>query len=256
MTDSLSHYVLQSALFLEAGFPVHGFTTREGGVSQGVYASWNFSPSTGDAPEVVEENLSLLAARAGLSRSQVYSVHQIHSARVVHVAEVGQVTATEKADALVTGLEDTLVGVKTADCVPVLVADRASRWVGAIHAGWRGVEARIVPDTLALMKANGVGTDCIWAIGPHISADCFQVGPEVAAVFHGFSKPDPKQDGKYLVDLKSVLVDQLLSAGVDESAIDVVEGCTISDPVQRFFSHRASKGACGRMFNFISTQCA
>lgn len=237
---------LQSPRLLAAGFPFHGFTTREGGVSEGPYASWNFSPSTGDAPEKIEQNFARLAEEVELPRGSIYGVHQVHSDRVVALLAPESDTRLEKADALFTSLPQVVVGVKTADCVPVLMADPTTRSVAAIHAGWRGVVSGIVTKALAHFSGSPL---CV--IGPHISYDQFQVGPEVIEHFPLHHKPDPTAEGKFLVDLRGALVAQLQEAGVSGEDIEHVYGCTITD--ERFYSHRRSGGVTGRMFNFIGT---
>lgn len=250
---------LQSSLLLEAGFVAHGFSTRAGGCSPAPYGSWNFSTSTGDSAANVAQNYALLASRLGVERHDVKSVHQVHSARVIEATgAAGQGTSAEKADGLVSQAVGVVVGVKTADCVPVLIAlpgsDGAPAMVSAVHAGWRGVEGRIVPEAIAQIEASR-GPEAVprllVAIGPHICADCFQVGPEVAEVFPGFHRPDPSADGKFLVDLRAVLAAQIAALGVPSAQIEQVSGCTMCDPEERFFSHRKSGGVTGRMFNFI-----
>ncbi len=243
---------LRSSLLEEVGFPKHGFTTRAGGVSEGAYASWNFSTSTGDRADAVEENLRLLALRLDVQRKQIRSVTQIHSDRVVLCEEAEQPTADEQADALLSFVPGLVVGVKTADCVPLLLAERKSRAVAAIHAGWRGVVSEIAVRVIERLRARVSSPDLFVAIGPHISAEVFQVGDEVAAHFAEAARPDPSTEGRHLVDLRGALVAQLERAGVPREQIDHVHGCTVSDASARFFSHRASSGRCGRMFNFIA----
>lgn len=243
---------LRSQLLEQEGFPKHGFTMRDGGVSEGDFASWNFSTSTGDSAEAVEENIRLLAERLDVSRSQVRSVLQVHSDRVVSLEDVAQQTAQQEADALLSWLPEDVVGVKTADCVPILLAERKTRAVAAIHAGWRGVVGEIAVRVVEQLQARIERPEIFVAIGPHIGADAFQVGSEVAVHFSGFSRPDVRGEERHLVDLRKALVAQLFRAGIPEERIDHVHGCTVSDEQSRFFSHRASGGRCGRMFNFIS----
>jgi len=209
--------------------------------------------------ENVERNFSVLGQHVGATRLQVKGVHQVHSARVVEVTSAAQVTKAEKADGLLCGVPGLVVGVKTADCVPVLLASPPGGGRGAVvaalHAGWRGVVDGIVAEAIAQMGErvgdDEVSASLLVAIGPHICADCFQVGPEVAALFPGHRRPDPGAAGKSLVDLRGALSAQAVALGVPDAQIDQVWGCTMCDPEGRFFSHRGSGGACGRMFNFI-----
>ncbi|HAA58339.1 MAG TPA: hypothetical protein DCE42_26490 [Myxococcales bacterium] len=245
---------LTSSILSQAGFSKHGFTTRKGGVSEGDFASWNFSTSTGDAAACVEKNYAILAEHMGVSLDALFTVHQVHSDEIVVVDEQTTSTSAIKADALLCLRADTLIGVKTADCVPVLMADPGSGVVAAIHAGWRGVVSRIVPKTLSLMREYVPNAKPVVVIGPHIREDAFQVGAEVAAQFPGYHKDDPSEEGKYLVDLVGVLREQLEASGSPYEGLDIVEGCTLTDPEHRFFSHRRSGGRCGRMFNFIMSR--
>lgn len=245
---------LSSALLTDAGFGKHGFSTRAGGVSPAPYDSWNFSPSTGDTWDNVKANFRILAESLEVEADQLRSVHQVHSARVVVLEESTQQTQRERADALLCLCPGLVVGVKTADCVPVLMADPASGAVAAIHAGWRGVVAGIVPKTLEALRGFHPQAQPLFAIGPHIRAAHFQVGPEVAEQFPSFHRPDPSTKDRFLVDLDAAIRAQLHDCAIPAASIESIRVCTISDPDKRFFSHRASGGTCGRMFNFIKAR--
>ncbi len=247
---------LRSQLLIDVGFPLHGFTTKKGGVSEGPYSSWNFSTSTGDSEERVSENYRLLAERLGISPEAIFSVEQIHSDRIIELKDPRQKTNTEQADALLTSLDGLFVGVKTADCVPVLMADPDSGFVAAIHAGWKGVVAQIVGKTLKKLREYYPNARPYFAIGPHIMAEHFQVGPEVAEFFPHHHRPDPTTPGRFLVDLQGAITSELEDLGIPKEHIDYIGACTLSDPQQRFFSHRKSRGLCGRHFNFISNRRA
>lgn len=243
---------IRSSLLTAAGFPKHGFTMRYGaGASEGIFATWNFSPSTGDSPELVEQNFRALAEHLSVQRSAIRSVHQVHSSRVIAIQHSEAQTSAEKADGLLSWEQGNVVGVKTADCVPVLIADSKSRSVAAVHAGWRGVVGGIASSAVSTLLERHPSANLYVAIGPHICSDCFQVGPEVAAEFPEHHKPDPSAEGKFLVDMAGALRAQLCKDGVAAEQIDITGHCTLCDPKQRFFSHRGHKGQCGRMFNFI-----
>ncbi|MEM1009202.1 MAG: polyphenol oxidase family protein, partial [Myxococcota bacterium] len=156
-----------------------------------------------------------------------------------------------QADAIIDMTGTWVVGVKTADCVPLLLADPRSRMVCAVHAGWRGIVARIVPRVLKVLHKHVGTNDWIVAIGPHIRACHFQVGAEVAEHFVRSSvRSDPRREGAFLVDLSKSLHTQLEEQGIPEAHIEILPYCTHCLP--KFFSHRRSQGRCGRMFNFVS----
>jgi hypothetical protein len=242
---------LQSPLLCKFGF-THGFTTRWGGISNGEFATWNFSPSTGDLPENVKQNYRILAEHLGVNVKQIHSVHQVHSSQVVELKPDISVYS-QKADALLCTYPGPVVAIKTADCVPLLMADPISRIVAAVHAGWRGVVGHIAIRTLEHLRLYSPNASPLVAIGPHISACCFQVGSDVAQHFEQYLRPDPSTPDRFLVDLAANLRDQLLNAKIPASHIDLLPFCTKCDPQGRFFSHRRQHGICGRMLNFISS---
>lgn len=243
---------IRSSLLVSCGFVDHGFTTRKGpGVSEGDFAAWNFSTSTGDSAENVEANYQRLSEHLGVARNAIRSVHQIHSQRVVEIDEAVVSTAHEKADGLLSWVSGVVVAVKTADCVPVLIADPVSRAVAAVHAGWRGVVGGIVLEAIQRLRVREPQAQPVVAIGPHICANCFQVGPEVAQEFPGHVRVDSSRPGHFLVDLAGALKEQLRMQGIPLASIEVTGHCTLCDPERRFFSHRGSGGRCGRMINFI-----
>jgi YfiH family protein len=156
-------------------------------------------------------------------------------------------------DALVSEDASRAIAVRAADCVPVLFATEDGKTVGAAHAGWRGVIAGVVVATLREMKADP--RRVIVAIGPCISVEHFEVGPEVLAEFERvFGKDAPmrrRADGKGYVDLRECLRRQLIEAGVWEDRIDTTDRCTFRDR-EEFYSHRRDKGVTGRMAAVIS----
>lgn len=226
---------------------VHGFTDREGGVSTGRYATLNMASKWGDDTVAVEENRRRVAARAG------FSIERLRTAKQVHGTEVVRATGTlhdATADALWCRREDAVVvGVLTADCVPILVADRDGNVAAAIHSGWRGTAGNIVGKTIAALVADGVpASRLVAAIGPCIELDAFEVGPEVAAQF------DPafvrEQSPRPHVDLVACVRRQLEDAGVDARAIAKVGACTHADP-SRWYSFRRDGAGIGQMLAFV-----
>lgn len=174
------------------------------------------------------------------------TVHQVHSARVI--VNRGQPTRQdEDADALVDNTPGLALGVKTADCVPVLLADPIKRSIAAIHAGWRGTAQQIVPAAIRSMAAE-FGTraaDLRAAIGPSISRCCYEVGPEVAREF-GI-------DGEERVhlDLREINSRQLQAAGVPLGNISVSDACTMCDATKIYHSFRRDRESAGRMMSWI-----
>lgn len=224
----------------------HGFTSREGGVSVGRFASLNLGGRWGDDPQAVETNYVRLARAGGFEPARLRTVRQVHGAAVAWAHEV---TPESEADALCCRRGDRLVvGVLTADCVPIVLADRQGRVAAAVHSGWRGTVADIAGATVRRLTAAGIeAADLVAAIGPCIERDAFEVGPEVAeqfdAAFVRATGPRPH------VDLVAAVRAQLVAAGVPEPAIERVGGCTHATP-ERWFSYRRDGAGIGQMLSF------
>ncbi|GEM88130.1 peptidoglycan editing factor PgeF [Meiothermus granaticius] len=235
----------------------HGFTTREGGVSEGAYASLNLSAFTGDAPERVAENQRRVLERFG--HPPVALLNQQHGT-VVHAVEEAGVW---EGDGLLTHQPGLLLRVGVADCYPVLLYDPVHNAIGALHAGWRGSVGGILPKALERLRERygSQPEDLRVAVGPGISGPNFQVGPEViewveqaglgARLPSGapIYWPDPHTAGKYRLDLEAVLRQQALGAGVQPQNYWALGACTYADG--RFFSHRRDQGRTGRMWALI-----
>jgi YfiH family protein len=244
--------LLRSELLTQAGF-VHGFSTRHGGVSQGDYASLNLGFAVGDALEAVEENHRLLAAALGLAREDMRTVTQVHGDSIEEASQ--QRTRIEmgacRADAIVSREHGIAVGVRTADCVPILLADRDSGAVAAVHAGWRGTVLQIAKK--AVQQLGDKPSSMIAVIGPCIGRCCFEVGSEVTAAFaNGFGegpwRGDVLSSGKESIDLVAANAAQLEQAGV--SAVEILRHCTYCDREQ-FFSFRRDGERSGRQLSLI-----
>lgn len=222
----------------------HAFFTREGGVSAGLFASLNCGYGSADPPANVAENRSRAARQFGLPADRLLTVHQIHSTEVRTVDETSlwRSPGAPKADAMVTDRPRIALGVLSADCAPVLLADRDRRVIGAAHAGWRGALAGVVEATVAAMERLGARRDRIHAaVGPCIARRSYEVGPEFPALF---TAQDPanaeffvpaRRDGHHMFDLPGYLLRRLRLLGVakaEESGLD-----TVSDQ-RRFFSYR------------------
>jgi purine-nucleoside/S-methyl-5'-thioadenosine phosphorylase / adenosine deaminase len=250
---------LRSELLASAGF-THAFFTRQGGVSSGAYGSLNVSPAVGDRSEDVAENRRRAAAVLGLEDARVYVPRQVHDRGVVVVDGSESTPEIERraADAVVSDGPSLACAVRTADCVPLLMADRETRRVAAIHAGWRGVVKGVARATVEAFVARGSRPEhLIVAIGPHISLAAFEVGAEVARELSGAS--DAAQavvtnaGAKPHVDLSQILGAQLIALGLLREAIDVLPACTFSDTA-RFFSYRRDGQQCGRQLSAIVSE--
>lgn len=225
--------LLSSALLTTAGFR-HAFTTRVAG---------DFA--TLRDPVKLREAQERLARAVGFERSRFYQTKQVHGRNVVVAAGDPSALLAVEADAIVAEPgTDAAAAVRVADCVPVLLADRESGRVAAVHAGWRGVEARVVEAALEKVGAPG---GIVAAIGPSIGPCCFEVGADVAArlghVVH-------KNGDKAYVDLRGAVRAQLVAKGVANASVEDVPGCTRCD-ADRFHSYRRDGDESGRLVAVI-----
>jgi polyphenol oxidase len=238
----------------------HGFSTREGGVSSGPFASLNLGFKVGDAEAAVRENFQRLAQAAELSLPELHTISQVHGAAILEARAPGDTPGalppiSGEADAIFTARPGAAVGVKTADCVPILLADAASRQVMAVHSGWRGTDAEITARAVETLVARGAKpTDVVAAIGPCIQVCCYEVSEELAERFSARFGPHALQrsSGKPHLDLGFCVRQTLERAGVTAAHIETLPHCTACDPA-RFFSHRRDAGVSGRHLSFI--QC-
>src|SRR5579862_3740947 len=162
----------------------HAFFTRQGGVSDGIYASLNCGFGSSDTPDKVAENRAIAAARLGLAADRLVSCHQVHGTATVVVERAWRREDNPRADGMVSVVPGIALGILAADCAPVLFADPAARVIGAAHGGWRGALAGIMEATVAAMVALGAQPEHIRAgIGPCIAQPSYEVGPEFAASF-------------------------------------------------------------------------
>ena len=219
----------------------HGFFTRKGGASSGIFHGLNCGQGSSDQTEAVALNRERVAHAMNVTPGHLIGVHQIHSADVVTVREPW--TQAPKADAMVTDRPGIALSVLTADCEPVLLADAEAGVIGAAHAGWRGALSGILGNTVHAMRALGARADRIHAvIGPTISQRAYEVGPEF---MDAFLAEDPAYDRFFAggtgdrvhFDLPAFGLMKLREAGV--GAAIWCGQCTYSDP-GRFFSYRRS----------------
>jgi YfiH family protein len=245
--------VLQSGLLLRAGFS-HGFSLRQGGVSLEPYASLNLGRVVGDDPAHVLENHRRMAEAVGYPHERVFELSQVHGRRVreVFAAESPAAVRQEEGDALLARERGVAIGVRAADCLPLLLVDPESRAVAAVHAGWRGTVLGVaVAAVQALRELAGAPASRLQAaVFPHIRACCFEVGDEVA---EEIVRATPDRQANVVdrtrerphVALAAVIRAQLLAAGLVADNLDDVAGCTRCD-AERFFSYRRDGKRSGR----------
>jgi polyphenol oxidase len=220
----------------ELGFDVF-VTDRFNGVSAGPYASLNLGDHVGDDEKSVRENRALVAQAAGVDPERLVTVRQVHGATVLNGALVNQAS---EADALVTDAFDLALAILVADCVPLALADAASGRVALIHAGWRGLEAGVIARAL---EGFDVRTTHAF-IGPSISKERYQVGPDVAQHFTNVEGALIADGGdRSRLDLRLVATRQLLDAGIEGDYIE--RSRDVTDGGEVFFSDRAQR-PCGR----------
>lgn len=235
------------------GIP-HGFLGRRGGVSRGIVSGLNVGFGAEDDPEAVAINRACAAA-AVLPGARLVSVHQVHSPDCVIVEEPWDEVARPVADALVTARPGLLLGIVTADCAPVLFADREAGVVGAAHAGWRGAHGGVIEATVAAMESLGARPQRIAAaVGPAIAQASYEVGEDFRANFGAADARFfvPGTPGHYQFDLEAYVISRLAAAGVG-----MIEGLgldTYADE-DRFYSFRRSthrqEPNYGRQFSLI-----
>jgi polyphenol oxidase len=226
--------------YLKHSGVAHGFFTRGGGHSTGIFASLNCGLGSGDDPELVNMNRDVVARALGVEA--VVTAHQVHSADVVEVTAAWANDARPKVDGLVTRTKGIGLGVLTADCGPVLFADAEAGVVGACHAGWKGARNGVTDATIVAMEKLGANRSRITAVlGPTISKASYEVGPEFPRPFlqqspeHGaFFTPSTKH-GHFMFDLPAYLRLRLKSQGL--STVHDLALCTYTDEA-RFYSYR------------------
>ena len=242
---------------LLAGVP-HGFLGRRGGVSEGVCAGLNVGHGSGDDPVAIEENRRRALA-AVVPEASLVTLHQIHSAQVVEVTEPWSPEARPRADAMVTARPGLALGVLTADCTPVLLADRDAGVVGAAHSGWQGALAGVLGATVAAMERLGAAPErIVAAVGPTIGRRSYEVDE---GFFARFVAADEDNDlfftdgrpGRYQFDLEGFVLARLAAAGVRR--IEALGLDTYADEA-RFYSYRRAthrgEPSYGRQMSIIA----
>lgn len=248
----------------------HRFFQRIGGTSPSPWLGLNISHDVGDSPARVDENLARVRFQLGVGKYALFTATQVHGTAVVDVegtlaAHPEAVDPDQRhdliraleADAVLTRQADQAVGVRTADCAPILLAADDGSVVAAAHAGWRGAVAGIIAQTVTAMGVPPA--TIVAAVGPCIGQSAFEVGPEVIAAARAAVGDDLQKDFEGLVrpgagdrqhlDLRGLCVLMLKRAGV--TRVDVVGGCTV-DEAETYFSHRREHGTTGRQMSAIA----
>jgi hypothetical protein len=220
------------------------------------------SASVPDDPANVRENLARMAAVLGVAPGRLYFLSQVHG-RVVRVLagdEERDDVVRSQGDVTASGVHGVACAIRTADCVPILLADRRSGAVAAVHAGWRGVACgAALAGVEAIAALAGGRTELVAAIGPHIERCCFEVGADVARVLAAASPAGERvvewhdheaQTGAAHVDLRAALRAQLEAAGIAPADVDDVRGCSVCD-AERFHSFRRDAARSGRMLSAV-----
>lgn len=257
-------WLLEYPALVETGLVEHCFTTRLGGVSEGIFATMNVSFTRGDEPEAVRENYRRIARALKTSTERFVLTDQTHTVnvRVVTRADAGKGIVRERdyhdVDGLVTNEPGLMLAAFYADCVPLFFVDPRKKAIGLSHSGWRGTVRRMGRATLDAMRmAFGTNAaDVICAIGPSICRDCYEVSEDVAESFAAEFERDADAfltdlgNGKYLLDLWEANRQVLLAAGVAREHISCTSLCTCCNS-ELLFSHRATGGRRGNLGAFL-----
>lgn len=238
----------------------HGFFTREGGYSSGIFSSLNCGLGSGDDIALVTKNRANVADDLGVAHSHLVSAYQVHGNDVLIVD--APLSERPKVDGLVTKTRGLALGILTADCGPILFADEKAGVVGACHSGWKGALAGVTDSTVEAMESLGAKRENILAVlGPTISQRAYEVGPEFPKAFlqqderhKNHFKSSVKSD-HYMFDLPAYLVSRMKAFGIGE--VNDTALCTYSD-AQRFFSYRRTthnkEADYGRLISAIALQ--
>lgn len=240
----------------------HAFTTRHGGVSEGIWSSLNLGENRGDAPENVIENYRRVKDATGIPTDHMVFTRQVHG-KVVRIASEADVhtlmtPVPYDADGLVTNIPGLAITCFIADCVPLLMHDAKNNVIAAVHCGWRSTVQDIMAEAVSQMQSLGAEPAHIQAaVGASIGACCFETGPEVPEAVYallpgdhdGIVRPG-KAPEKYYVDLREAIRRRLMQLGVPEANILVSTECTMCAR-DKYWSHRATNGKRGHQAAMI-----
>ena len=239
-------HLIESELFSSIGARAF-FTDRRGGVSHHPYDTLNFGHDIGDEHQAVSTNIERLIHQAGLN-SPPHQARQVHATE--HLVCHGEgIVHNAEADILITCETNMPVAVRTADCLPVLLADPIAKVVAAVHAGWRGTAQRVVVKAIEVMRMQGATLGNIYAtLGPSIGACCFEIGIEAANQLATSTANAPlaiEQRENIHADLSAINIMQLNETGILDEHIESKHSCTCCHP-ERFYSYRRDQGKTGR----------
>lgn len=226
----------------------HFFSTKIGGVSSEEYKSLNLGIYTNDSKESVEKNFDIICSSLKMNKNIAY-LNQEHGKKVYIVTKENVNALTgKKGDAIITNEKNIPIGIFTADCLPILLYDKKEKVIGAIHAGWRGVEGKILTETLKVMKKNfnSDPLNIICAVGPCINKCCFEVSEEVAEKFNFIMN----KNNSIYVDLLKEIYSECIKENISEKNIDMSNICTVCEK-DTFYSYRGDNGKTGRIGSFI-----
>jgi YfiH family protein len=229
----------------------HAFLTRQGGISQPPYQTLNVSFSNGDRSEDVSRNRERITSSFGLDSNRLVLLKQMQQDGVLILKDPARVNPFPlEYDALITNVPNLFLGIRTADCIPILVADREKKAIAAIHAGRQGTALHITKKVLRKMKEEFSSSikDLLITLGPSIRSCCYEIDRRV---FHDEWEPFSvkKEEEKWMVDLARINIAQMMEEGVDEGQISMIDLCTRCHR-DLFFSYRA-EGRTGRQLSFI-----
>ncbi|MEA3492446.1 MAG: peptidoglycan editing factor PgeF [Campylobacterota bacterium] len=234
---------------------IHAITKKEIGEA---YA-FSLALHTGENREKIVANRTKLAQKLMLSKSSVFVVaNQTHNDHIVVIDErvmrgwESVEDAVEDCDAMITNQQQVILAILTADCVPLLLFDPVERVVAAVHAGWRGTEAKIAKKTIAAMQSRfgSNPSHILAAVAPAIRGCCYEVGEDVARHFRAYPDALEQRGEKYMLDLPMINRQQLIASGMMEKNIEMSDLCTACK-VDHFFSYRREHGCSGRFMSMI-----
>ena len=252
-------------LLEKTGLVKHGFSTRMGGVSEGIFSSMNLSFHRGDKEECVHENFRRMAEALGTHTEHMVFSNQTHTTNVRIVTKADQGKGIHRPldyqdiDGLVTNEREVMLVTVYADCVPIYLVDTKHKAIGLCHSGWRGTVGKISQETLRVMRENyqTEAKDVIAAIGPSICQDCYEVSEDVVLeIEKSYGKECmgelayAKENGKYQLNLWRANELALLQAGVSKHQIQTTDICTCCNS-KYLFSHRATAGRRGNLAAFL-----
>ena len=244
---------------LEEAGVTHGFSTRLGGVSEGIFASMNLSYNRGDEKASVDENYRRMGKAIGFTPDQLVFSNQVHDTKIKIVTKEDCGKVMTGMDGLMTDEKGICLVTSYADCVPLFFYDPVKGVVAVSHSGWKGTVNRMGKKTVEKMESvyGSKAEDIIAAIGPSICQKCYEISEDMAIQFADAFPEEwydtfmvDKGNGKYQLDLWKVNEYILLDAGILREHLDITDLCTCCNP-ELLFSHRASKGKRGNLAGFI-----